>query len=59
MSQMPDIDGLLEADEKNVREMHKLFADYPYNADFGHIFSQNCACSLHKCMIVLVLYTNN
>ena len=28
MSQMPDIDGLLEADEKNVREMHKLFADY-------------------------------
>ena len=28
MSQMPDIDSLLEADEKNVREMQKLFADY-------------------------------
>src|SRR5713101_6812516 len=26
MSQMPDIDSLLEADEKNVREMQKLFA---------------------------------
>lgn len=25
---MPDIDSLLEADEKNVREMQKLFADY-------------------------------
>jgi hypothetical protein len=28
MSQMPDIDSLLEADEKNVREMQKLFANY-------------------------------
>jgi hypothetical protein len=28
MSQMPDIESLLEADEKNVREMQKVFADY-------------------------------
>jgi hypothetical protein len=28
MSQMPNIDGLLEADEKNVRRMRELFAGY-------------------------------
>src|SRR5262249_35838303 len=28
MSQMPDIESLLEADEKNVREMQKVFTDY-------------------------------
>jgi hypothetical protein len=28
MSQMPDIDSLLEADEKNASEMQKLFASY-------------------------------
>jgi hypothetical protein len=28
MSQMPDIDNLLAADEKNVREMQRLFASY-------------------------------
>lgn len=28
MSEMPEIDSLLEADEKNVREMQKVFAGY-------------------------------
>jgi hypothetical protein len=28
MSQMSDIEGLLAADEKNVREMQRLFASY-------------------------------
>ena len=46
-------------DEDDIEVGVLLTQQYPYNADFGHIFSQNCACSLHKCMIVLVLYTNH
>jgi hypothetical protein len=53
MSLMPDIDRLLEADEKNVREMQKLFANYqglPDLLDTASVLHKTCSHALGQAL---------